>query len=253
MINLFGVELNTFETVLVIIAALCAGANKAGVHGVALISIPLLSSVLGVKAGTGYILLLFFASDCMAVKRYKLIHPKKLLQLLPLALLGLLAGAMLGKYLNDVGFKIMVTIVLSLLIVLLLIPAKYKTFFQSKKWIGNLFGFLGGFTSMAGNVGGPVLSTYMLAQNMPKNIYLSTYSWFFFTINFIKMFIMIFYWKTITWPVIQFFAVIFPVLVLGFALGAFIVKRTSDARFNSLVTVLTILSCVYLFYTMFTT
>lgn len=249
-INFFGLEISWINLIILIFSAATIGANKAGVHGVALIAIPLFASVLGVKAASGYVLLIYIASDTLAISRYHLKQPALLLQLLPLALLGLVLGALIGHSLNEDGFRIMMALMLILLIVLLLLPDRYKKVMQSNKILANLFGFLGGFTSMAGNIGGPVLATYLLSQKIHKEMYLSTYSWFFFTINFIKMFIMIFYWHTIDAQVAYFSLGLLPALLIGFVLGAVTVKRSDQEKFYNLVTWLTIISCLYLFYKM---
>ena len=247
MITFFGHELSIINLVLLMIAAASIGANKGGVYGIALAAIPLFASVLGVKAASGYVLLMYIASDTMAALRYRPKSPKLILQLLPVALVGLVLAAFVGRYLNEEGFKIMMGIMLIGLIILLLLPDRYKKVLQQHKFLGNIFGFVGGFTSMAGNIGGPVMSTYLLSQKIDKDLYLSTYSWFFFTINSIKVLVMVFYWHTITWRVVEFSIGLLPALILGFIIGAIIVKVMDQKKFYNLVTALTILSCLYLF------
>lgn len=250
VIKFIGQELSVLNLIILFFAAATIGANKAGVHGVALMAIPLFASVLGVKVASGYVLLMYIASDLLAILRYPLKKPALVLQLLPLALLGLALAAIVGRNLNETGFKIMIAILLVGLIILLLLPKRYQKIMQSNRTLANLFGFFGGFTSMAGNIGGPVMVTYLMSQDIKKSMYLSTYSWFFFTINFIKVFIMIFYWHTITLPVAQFSLGLLPALFLGFFLGGILVKKIAQEKFFTLVTWLTIASCLYLFYKM---
>ena len=65
-------------------------------------------------------------------------------------------------------------------------------------WFYALIGLMAGFTTMIGNVAGPIFSVYLLAQRYEKKSLLGTSAWFFMLINLTKLPLQIFFWGNIT-------------------------------------------------------
>ena len=107
------------------------------------------------------------------------------------------------------------------------------------------YGSLSGFTTMAANSGGPVVSLYFLASRFEVRRFMGTQAWFFFIVNLLKL------------PFsagiglidrqMLLIALCLAPLVLGAALlGRWWIGRIDNKIFDPIVTVLTIVSAVFL-------
>ena len=59
--------------------------------------------------------------------------------------------------------------------------------FPKSRWFARTMGLLGGFTTFAGNAGGPVMTVYCAAQNFNKHDFMGTFAIFFFIVNLAKL------------------------------------------------------------------
>jgi uncharacterized membrane protein YfcA len=247
-LTLFGVSFSWIQIFILLFATMSIGANKAGIHGLTLTAIPLFGMVFGPKAGLAYSLLFNVIADAMAIMQYPLHNKKMLIKILPLAFLGIAVGTVVGKFLPDRMFALMVSSLVLFMIVLMVLPRRWMQFIQKSRVITWFFGFLGGFTSMVGNIGGPVMSTYLMAQHIDKKDYLSVFSWFFFIMNVVKVGLTIAYWHTISATTVAIDLVFLPMLFLGFWIGAQLVKKLQYKHLRIMVIGFTLLASIHLIY-----
>ncbi|WP_373398457.1 TSUP family transporter [Algoriphagus halophilus] len=93
-------------------------------------------------------------------------------------------------------------------------------------------GTLAGFTTMVGNLAGPISNIYFLAMRLPKNHFIGTAAWLFLIINVFKLPFHFFVWETISKETLVLDLKLIPGIILGFILGINIVKRINEAFFG---------------------
>jgi len=111
----------------------------------------------------------------------------------------------------------------------------------TNKFFGISTGFLAGFTTMIGNLAGPISNIYFLAMRFPKNEFIGTAAWLFFIINVFKLPFHIFVWKTVTIDTLVLNSVLIPAVIVGFFLGAHIVKLISNVNYRRFILIVTAL------------
>ena len=112
------------------------------------------------------------------------------------------------------------------------------------RWI---YGFIGSFTTMVANSGGPPMTMYFLASGFDMVRFLGTQAWFFFIVNIAKLP----FQATLGLHSAHSLAtdlLLLPTVLVGAALGRWLVGRMNAAVFNPLIIALTVLSSVYLLF-----
>lgn len=99
-------------------------------------------------------------------------------------------------------------------------------------WSGSFFGITGGFSTMIGNTAGPIMSLYLLAMQLPKNVLIGTGAWFFLVINLFKIPFHIFVWKTVTVDSFSINLMLWPVILLGGFIGVRLVRIIPEKTFQ---------------------
>jgi uncharacterized membrane protein YfcA len=94
-----------------------------------------------------------------------------------------------------------------------------------------LVGVTAGFTTMTANAGGPVMTLYLLASGMLMLELLGTVAWFFFVVNVLKVPFSAGL-DLISPASLATDAALVPVMLLGGALGALLVRRISQVTFE---------------------
>ena len=180
----------------VIIAAFLVGFSKTGISGFLMPVIPILAGVFGGKESTGVILPLLIIGDVFALYYYNR-HAdwENIKKLLPWTLIGLVLGVVVGNFINDKEFKMVISISVLLCLVALIYTEKKGENLKvpQNRWFYALAGIATGFTSMIGNAAGPIFSVYLLTMNFKKNDFMGTTAWFFFLINLTKVPLQIFF------------------------------------------------------------
>lgn len=243
-------DLNLIQFLVVIIAALLVGFGKTGISGVIMLVISILAITFGGKDSTGILLPMLLAGDLFAIWYYrKSVNWKKVLTPLPWALAGLVLGVIVGNYISDKTFMILIgTIVLLCLGILVYTERKGKNFnVPNEVWFYILVGILSGFASMIGNSAGPIFSVYLLTLGFKKNSYMGTNAWFFFLINSIKVPLQIFVWHNIGLQSLLITVIMIPVITLGAIIGFFVLKKINEKYFRYLIIVITALSAIRLY------
>lgn len=248
IVNLLN--LSAWQLMWVIIAAFFTGFSKTGISGFTMLVIPIIATVFGGKESTGILLPMLLIGDFMAVYYYNR-HAdwKNIRKPLPWAVVGLVLGSLVGSYINDRQFKILIAISVFICLGILLYTERKGDKFKipGGAWFHIVTGIASGFTSMIGNAAGPVFSIYLLAMGFKKHDFLGTYSWFFLIINLIKVPLQIFFWHNITLKTSILACTMIPAITLGAILGIVTVKKLNEKFFRGIIIVMTALAAIKLF------
>lgn len=247
IINSF--DLSTWQWAWIIISAFLVGFSKTGISGFMMPVIPIIASVFGGKESTGVILPLLLIGDVFALYYYNR-HAKwnNIKKLLPWTLIGLVFGVIVGNYINDKQFKMVISIsVLICLFTLIYTQKKGESLkIPTNRWFYALAGIATGFTSMIGNAAGPIFSIYLFTMNFKKNDFMGTKAWFFFLINLSKMPLQIFFWHNISVKTIILSIGMIPAIAVGALLGMMIIKRLNEKYFRYVIIGMTGIAAVKL-------
>ena len=186
------VELSTAAWALLLAAAFLIGIAKTALPGAATISVAAFAAVLPARESTAALLVLLIVGDLVAVWTYR--HQadvKALVRLIPTVAVGVVAGAAFLAFSNDVLMRRSIGVILLLLTALTLYLMRRGTLSSehalTNPKVRGLYGALGGFTSMAANAGGPVMTLYFVAARFDVLRFIATQAWFFFIINVTKL------------------------------------------------------------------
>ena len=237
-----------------LITALCAlvsGMSKSGLKGFAMINIPILAKLYGGMASVGILLPFLIFGDIFAIIYYKRnVQWKYIVRLFPWAIIGIVFATFFGKYVNDVQFRntIGIAILVCLAIILYRDLSGKKFEFTDQKWFSTSLGLTGGFATMIGNAAGPIFNLYLMSMRLPKNAFIATGAYFYLILNFLKMPIHIFYWKSVTIESLQLNFVLLPILLIGAFTGKYIVKFIPEKAYRLFVLTVISLSAILLFF-----
>jgi uncharacterized membrane protein YfcA len=92
---------------------------------------------------------------------------------------------------------------------------------------------------MIGNLAGPIANIYFLAIRFPKNEFIGTGAMLFFIVNVFKVPFHIFVWKTVTVKTLVLNSVLLPIILVGFCIGIYIVKKISNTNYRRFVLAVT--------------
>ena len=235
---------------IVLTVALLMGMAKTGVHGAGMLSVPLLAIAYGGKASSGLMLPMLLVADIFGVFYYHRHASFQYLKILfPWAALGVIAGSWAGSYISEESFRIMmaVTIVLSLAVMVWL-ETGGKDKIPDSIYFGVIAGFLGGFTSMLGNLAGTVMVVYFLSMRLPKNIFIGTAAWFFLVVNWFKVPFHVWIWHTINVDSWLMALYVTPAILLGAFIGVAMVKRMSDQVYRWFIVGMTFVAAVVMVF-----
>ncbi|NDL68249.1 sulfite exporter TauE/SafE family protein [Anaerotalea alkaliphila] len=229
--------------------ALMVGMAKAGISGTVMLAVPLLASVVGGKMSTGMMVSLFIVGDIFAVLFYKQhVDGKIIRRLMGWVAAGILLGLVVGKYIDDQQFKTLLAgiVILILGMIVYMEVRGDKIQVPEKLWVYALTGILCGFTSMIGNMAGPIFNIYLLALGLGKKNFMGTLAVFFFITNLIKLPLQIFFWNNVTLETAGVVLVMVPVVLLGAVIGVRIIRVLNDRIFRRFVLVMTTLAAIRL-------
>ncbi len=245
-------DITLFSWALLALAALLTGLSKTAVPGINTVAVSLAAALLPAKASTGLILLLFMVGDVFALAMYrKHAHWPTLLGMIPAVLTGLLAGVAFLAQATDNGVKQLIGVILLLALGITVWqrrtqqkPDRAISSARSRTRIAG-YGFLAGFTTMVANAGGPMMGLYFLAYRFDVKAFLGTAAWFFALVNLAKLPFSIGL-GIITPSNLGTAALLAPAVVVGAFLGRSLVRVLSQALFDRLVMIMTLIGALYL-------
>ncbi|MDN5352718.1 MAG: uncharacterized protein PWQ12_1639 [Clostridiales bacterium] len=244
-----GLDLSLWQWVIVVFAALVVGFSKTAISGTVLLVVPVMAGIFGGKASTGILLTMLLIGDVFAVRYYHR-HADwgKIARLMPFTVLGIVTGAITGKYMNDRQFLITIAIsVLFCLGLLLYLERKGNDVkIPNGIVVSAIAGLLSGFTSMIGNAAAPIFSVYLLAMGFTKNNFMGTSAWFYLLLNALKMPFQIFLWHNITFAGFKLALVMIVPILIGATIGIFTLKRLNERVFRYIIMIMTAFAAVKL-------
>lgn len=230
-----------------VVAAVAVGIAKTALPGAATLAVALFAAVLPARASTGTLLILLLVGDAVAISGYRRdVDWAALRRLVPGVLLGVVAGAGFLMAAGDRATAILIGALLLVLIAVTLALMRRPGPPTVQGPAGRLvYGTLSGFTTMAANAGGPVMTMYLLASRFAVTSFLGTTAWFFFLVNVVKLPFSIGL-GVIHAETLGLDAVLAPVVIASALAGRRVAARMDQGLFNRLVTALTVVSAGYL-------
>lgn len=240
---------STTSIFLIALSAFIIGLSKAGLKGIDMLNVTIMTIVFGGKASTGIVLPLLCMADVMAVLYYhRHAQWSHVIKLMPWMIIGILAGVFVGKDLDEAVFrKVMATIIVLTVAIMLIIEFRKTLVMPNNKLFVSGMGLVSGFTTMLGNLAGAFSNIYFLAMRLPKNDFIGTGAWIFLLINWFKLPFQVFFWNNINANSLLTDLALVPALVLGFWCGLKLVARIKDDQYRKVVIVLTLIGAVFIF------
>mgnify|MGYP003634716727 FL=1 len=222
-------------------AVFLLGLSKSGIKGIGIIIVVILAFVFGEKASTGILLPMLICADVFAVIYYNRHAQWNIIKkLIPWMIAGVLVGVWVGNDISEMLFKrLMAIIIIVSVLIMFYSESRKSNKVPTNKLFSSGTGFLAGFTTMIGNLAGPISNIYFLAMRFPKNEFIGTAAWLFFIINVFKLPFHIFVWKTVTLDTLVLNSVLIPAVIIGFFLGAYIVKLISNVNYRRFILIVT--------------
>lgn len=232
-----------------LLASFTIGTGKAGIKGGLLFAVPLLVAAFGGMYAAAILLFPLLVGDALAIYRYSRYAKWSVVRaLIGPAFFGILLATAVGNSLDAESFRDLLSVIILAAVAFLLLreryPIKPKT--MQRPLVAGTAGLIGGFTTMIGNVGGPVMSIYLLSAQLPKYPFLGTGAVFFLLVNLVKLPLHIWVWESLNGQV--FYQSLFgaPAVLLGFYLGLFLIVRVSEKWFRYMILGLTTLTALTL-------
>lgn len=242
-------EYDFISLLLLVAAAILIGFSKTGILGASLPAVAMITYTFDAKVASGFMLTLLIIADIPAVLKYgRFGKPKDMLRLLPPALLGIILGAIVGDWLDEGQFKLLMGLMVLVCLLLILYGQIFKKEIKApdNKLFHIIIGVLSGFSSMVGNAAGPIFSLYLISMSFDRTKFIGTAAWFFFTVNLIKLPFHIFMWGTITGTSFKYTLAMVPFILLGAIVGIYLIKRIKEKHFQMAVSFMTALAALYL-------
>ncbi|MES1168848.1 MAG: sulfite exporter TauE/SafE family protein, partial [Oleiharenicola lentus] len=170
--------METWQWVLLYIAAVISGFSKTGIPGISILSVGIYANVLPARMATGVVLPMLIFADIFALVIYrKHLEWRRVGRLLPWALGGLVLGWLALGRVDDRQAARLVGVIIATMLGLHL-ARRWKNpdemAAHAPAWMGPVMGLFAGITTMIANAAGPVMGLYLLAMRLPKLEFLGT-------------------------------------------------------------------------------
>ena len=243
-------HLSTFQWISICFALFLLGISKSGIKGIGIILVIILAFVFGEKASTGILLPMLIAADIMAVTYYnRHANWRYIKKLMPWMVIGVLVGVWLGNDISEVLFKKIMAVIIIVSVLIMFLTERHKSTKTPTNPVFSITaGFFSGFSTMIGNLAGPISNVYFLAMRLPKNEFIGTAAWLFFIINVFKLPFHFFVWKTVTKETLVLNVVLFPVIFLSFLAGIWIVKQISNVNYRRFILLVTAIGGIIMLF-----
>ncbi|MBO0594824.1 sulfite exporter TauE/SafE family protein [Nesterenkonia sp. E16_7] len=258
------VELDALSWVLLGAGALVVGLSKTALPGGGTLAVVLFAMALPARESTAALLVLLIVGDLFAISMYRRTVDWVLLRrLIWPVLLGVAVGTVFLGLASDAAVRRVIGAILLGLLVFTLLRRRrdqrrqggrlgrqgqreqVRSHSAGSRAAGFGYGWLGGFTTMVANAGGPVMSMYLLAKRLDVKTFLGTAAFFFFAVNLVKVPFQIGLGLLNT-EILGVVLVLVPLVVVAAFLGRWIAGRISQTVFERLVLGLTALGAVNL-------
>ena len=233
-----------------VLLGIVIGLTKTGFSGTAAAMMPVIALIFGARETTGIVLPLLCFADFLTVLYYhRHAEWKYILKLLPWTLAGFGAALFTDHLVPHQSFRYLMggSILVGLIVMAWSDFRRQGMPPPSTWWFSGLFGMAAGFASIMGNVAGPLMAVFFLSMQLPKNSFVGTTAWYFLITNYLKLPIMIFFWKNITAKTLVLDLTLLPVIIAGAVLGIVLIKKISEPFFRKVIMLLTLMATILLF------
>lgn len=236
------------------VIALCAalvGISKTGIPGFGILVVPLMASVLPARSSTGVLLGILILADLFAAGYYR--HNaqwRHLSRLLPITLVGIVAGYFGLRAVSDEQLKPIIGIIVLAMLGLNYWRSRVKSQdapIPTQWWFAVGLGFLAGVTTMMANAAGPIMIIYLLAMRLPKIEFVGTSAWFFFFVNWLKVPFSASL-ELMTMESLKLDLMMLPFIAIGAISGILVLKKIPQKAFNIIVQILAAAAAIYLLF-----
>ncbi len=231
------------------IASLLVGISKTGITGLSLLFVGMFASVMPARRSTGLVLPLLIVGDLCAVVSYRA-HAqwRHVWRLLPWSAAGVVIAYFALGRMDERQSRIAIgAIVLGLSA--LHVARRFRREGDLERYppgFAPLMGILAGFTTLVANAAGPLIVIYLLAMRLPKMEYMGTGSVYFLLMNLFKLPFMVAL-GLITAESLRANLVLVPAVLVGAALGRWLLGRINQRLFENLALVLTAVAGLRMF------
>ncbi|MBN1588812.1 MAG: sulfite exporter TauE/SafE family protein [Pirellulales bacterium] len=174
-----------------VVSALLIGVSKTAVPGVSILGILLMTEAFpnNAKLGVGAVLPVLLVGDVMAVLRYRRYGQwDRLVRLLPFVAIGMVPGLLVLSSAEKNELRPWIgEVVLMLLLIELGRRAFYSERVPRHWWVAAVAGIAAGFSTMIAHAAFPVMTVYLMSQDLSKEKFLGTAAWFFLILNVTKL------------------------------------------------------------------
>ncbi len=169
-------------------AVLLMGISKSGFgSGFGSMAVPMMALAVTVPQAAAIMMPLLFIMDVLGMAVFRRDVDWRLLRfLLPFALLGIVIGTLLFKWVDP-------RLVAGLVGVLTLLFLAQRLLFPPRadappppRWLGGLLTITSGFTSFIAHAGGPPLNAYVIPLKLKPVVFTATMAFLFFVVNLSK-------------------------------------------------------------------
>jgi uncharacterized protein len=223
-------------------AVILMGLAKGGFSGLGLVAIPLMALVVSPVKAAALMLPILCIQDLVSVWAYRSTFDKRnLMIMLPGGLAGIGLGWLMAAYVSDDVVKIGVGLIsIGFVLMYWKKRAERGEPIPGHTLAGVCWGAVSGFTSFIAHAGGPPFQVHVMPQRLPPQTYVGTSTWFFWTINLIKLVPYFFLGQFSTENLSTSFA-LFPLALISTLAGIWMVRRIAAENFYTLIYALTFL------------
>lgn len=246
-----SLSITLFQAIMIAALGFFIGIDKMGLRGGPVIFVPFFATIFGARFTSGLVVPLLLFADILAVIIYRRYCNWKLFGRVFLwMLLGIGIGAVAGKFISESLFRIFLGVILLMLLALMVLLESRRDRIEvpDRPWITGPLGTLAGFSSMIGNAAGPVVSLFLLAKRLSKDLFLGTSAMIFLAVNASKLPFHIFLWKTVNPRSLGMGVIAIPFILLGVLLGKPLVKLIPEKAFRYFIMTIALLGALQLFF-----
>jgi uncharacterized protein len=246
-----GVPLWVFWPI-VSLAILILGISKSGMSGAAILSVPLMMSVMPVDKVVASMLPLLVLCDFNAIYHHRRNADwSQVIALYRPAVVGIALGAGMWWYVGQQGVELYAGPIKRFVgAVAILFAAYIFARERSLEWAAHhragrtmawLSGVSAGFTTTIAHAAGPIVALYLFSQNLGKLVFVGTMAWTFMLLNLTKL---PFYSAVglLKPEVFLFDLFLMPIIPVGSWMGKWLLHNISESVFNRVVMVLAFLA-----------
>ena len=184
-------NLEPWQWVLAVVAALVIGLAKTGISGMGLLAVVIFANLMPARQASGFVLPMLVFADVVAVVSYRR-HAQwsYLWKLFPWTALGVVAGYFALGRIDDRQAKVLIGIIVLTLLAVHLVRRSRPVAEERAEfgwWYAAVIGSLAGFTTLVANAAGPLMIIYLLSMRLPKMEFMGTGAYYFLLMNLFKV------------------------------------------------------------------